>query len=681
MKLEKVSWAIPLLTIFMALLLAFPVGSISAFTATANPAVTITSGLTHRPWALGNSGCSIGSTFYVFWFQDTDNAVFMSTSTDGQTWTAPTTIFTLPGTHTIASTTVPVYISCSGDVAGIIGNVGAQPTVAVGWVNGAASAAETIGYATATISGGTVGAFTSFTGPLSKNGHQLQNGVTTVTIAGFQVLSSGSVVYYVGNGYPNGPAVLNNLDAFNSSTVISRFAYNPTTQVYMAIGWVTTNIKYATSADFSTWTSFTSVADLGAANVAAVDLITYGSGFAGVYYDATPEEVYFTYKNGVFSQTQIGTVTITSCQCLGLSTDGGNNLMAVYDGGSGVVSDFWYSSNGGVTFGAAQTFAGAGSTTNPSAQGGNNLLVGAPYFSVTLSAFVITGVTAVSTYSVYAQVFGVPNVTPTAKSIQTLGSCPTKNTATFTPVNQTIYFYSGNALANEVLGNVSTFVASVTSGTHTLRLLVYAGSGSIASISNPITKVFDFPVSVTAGTTNNKVTASGFITIGTIAGGNIFGVGLVADDHFRINQSGLSGLTTLTGVASSSPQPSSFTSTGSSSATKLYLCGVFTYQSSVVSTVTTTAAASTTTTITTTNTINTIGSNLFTTASNWPVIFFILFLPAGLLLGATRTLVGAILGLMIGAVIGVMMGILPSWLFIGLVIATISIAFVTRERG
>jgi hypothetical protein len=59
---------------------------------------------------------------------------------------------------------------------------------------------------------------------------------------------------------------------------------------------------------------------------------------------------------------------------------------------------------------------------------------------------------------------------------------------------------------------------------------------------------------------------------------------------------------------------------------------------------------------------------------------FLLF-PAGLFMGATRSLSGGLIGLIIGAVIGIMAGVLPSWIFIGLVVAVVAVAFVVRERN
>lgn len=280
-----------------------------------------------------------------------------------------------------------------------------------------------------------------------------------------------------------------------------------------------------------------------------------------------------------------------------------------------------------------------------------------------------------------AVVFGSAGAGPSPNQTQTIGSCPSSPPGTFTMVNSTIYMYYGNSLGSEVVNTVSTEIDSIVgSGSHTIQLLVYVSSGVTASVATPLTLAYSRSFVITSGTTNSIITAQVNIQVSSAVPFNLWGVGIVGDNKVVIKTSSLSGLFTQSGNPSTAAQPNSFTSQGATSVTKLYLCATANYQSAL-GTTTVTTAASTTVTTSSTVTVSSIGPTLFTSASNWPVIFLILVLPAGLFLGATRTLAGALLGLMIGAVIGVMMGILPIWVFTLMVIGMVATAFILRQRS
>jgi hypothetical protein len=181
---------------------------------------------------------------------------------------------------------------------------------------------------------------------------------------------------------------------------------------------------------------------------------------------------------------------------------------------------------------------------------------------------------------------------------------------------------------------------------------------------------------------NNTITVQVNIPLNSALGSplpfNFWAVGISGDDHINVYNSSLSGMTSQVNLVPA------VTSIGTSSNNKFDLCASASYQSILVSTTTTTSyqSATSTTLLTSTYVVTTINSQvLFSNSANWPMMLLFLLVPAGLLMGATKSLSGALVGLMIGAVIGIMAGILPSWLFIGLVIAVASLAFVVRERN
>lgn len=88
-----------------------------------------------------------------------------------------------------------------------------------------------------------------------------------------------------------------------------------------------------------------------------------------------------------------------------------------------------------------------------------------------------------------------------------------------------------------------------------------------------------------------------------------------------------------------------------------------------------------TTVVTSTSVFTTIDSSFFLQNSNYPMILFVLLIPTGLLLGVTRNLDGALVGMMIGAIILVVLIPELRWVFTGLVIAIIGMAFLVHRAG
>lgn len=296
---------------------------------------------------------------------------------------------------------------------------------------------------------------------------------------------------------------------------------------------------------------------------------------------------------------------------------------------------------------------------------------------------------ASSTWAEAAIILGTASA---STQTQTIGSCTATATGGTYLANSTQYWYAGNALGQEAVSTIKTQVENIKgSGSHTLQLLIYVTAANpgaqTPSVFYPAILAYSQSFVITSGTTNSTITLNVNIPLNTANISplpfNFWSVGIVGDDHIRIHNSALSGMTTQTGAASTASQPSQFTGPGSTTTTKLQVCATGNYQSVISGpTTTTTAAASTTLIVSTTSTatISTISANLFASSSNWPVIFLILLLPAGLFMGISRSLTGLLAGLMVGAIMGILMGIIPNYVFVGLVIAIVAIAFLSRGR-
>jgi hypothetical protein len=264
---------------------------------------------------------------------------------------------------------------------------------------------------------------------------------------------------------------------------------------------------------------------------------------------------------------------------------------------------------------------------------------------------------------------------------QSIGSCTTAG-GTFAMVNQTLYMYEGSNPGPESVNNASVLISSVggSTGTHTIQFVIYATplSGSI-SPTNQLTLLYSKQVALGSGTGAATITVSPGTFLPTT--GETWGIGVVGDNKITLVTSGLTGLYTFGGVpVSTSPQNAAFTAQGTSSGTELALCANAVY--SILTTTTTTSVSTHVTTFTSTQTVSTgTGSSSF--AINNPdsmILFLLLLLPTGLLLGATRNLVGALVGLAIGAIVAVVAGVLSPFFFTGLLIGLVAVAYVSRSR-
>jgi hypothetical protein len=295
-------------------------------------------------------------------------------------------------------------------------------------------------------------------------------------------------------------------------------------------------------------------------------------------------------------------------------------------------------------------------------------------------------------YSLTWVIFNPAPVGVTTQS-QSIGSCPPgggSGVGHYALTNTTQFWYSGNALGQEVVNTIQTEVQSIKgSGSHTLNLAVFGTAGSLSNgqspnVANPASLLYLKSFTITSGTVNQTITVQINIPLNSAntlpLPFNFWAISISGDDHIIVAASTTSGMTTQSGLPTAS---SSFTSSGTSSVDKMALCATGSYQSVITGPTTTTVStqsATSTMLTTSTFTVSTIGANLFNSSSNWPVIFFILLIPAGLFMGITKNLSGALVGLMIGAIVGLLMGVLPPFVFIGLVIALASVAFMTRSK-
>lgn len=217
-------------------------------------------------------------------------------------------------------------------------------------------------------------------------------------------------------------------------------------------------------------------------------------------------------------------------------------------------------------------------------------------------------------------------------STQTLGSCPTKNTATFTMVNSTQYFWTTNqAATNEVINTIQAEVASVNSGhaaSETLYFAIYATANSGAiSASNPfqLAGFKTWTLSPTALPQNLVWTAG--LTFNSPAGATI-GISIVGNSKIVLNQSSLSGMFTGASgaVAGTTGVPNGQFTALSSTATQLFFCGTLSFQSVITSTSTVTVTGSTTVTQTITFTTSTANAPNPNQLAFWfiPIIFMMI---------------------------------------------------------
>lgn len=274
----------------------------------------------------------------------------------------------------------------------------------------------------------------------------------------------------------------------------------------------------------------------------------------------------------------------------------------------------------------------------------------------------------------------------------TIGSCPTKDTATVTLANSTQYFYTATTLQNMIINNFTAEVASVNSGhvaSETLYFGIYSTTNAgIISAGNPLLLAGFKTWTLSATSAPQKLLWSIGLAL-NVPQGATWAISISGNSKILINQSGLTGLQTGASgpvVGTTGTLAGQFTSL-SASASTLYMCASSSFQSVVTTTVTSTIGSATTTftnftsTVTVTTTATTIDQNvLATTTSGATVLMLVILIPA-LALGMVGALAksapiagaGFVGGLSIGAGIGNYAGIVPFWLLGVIVIATVLI--------
>jgi len=286
-------------------------------------------------------------------------------------------------------------------------------------------------------------------------------------------------------------------------------------------------------------------------------------------------------------------------------------------------------------------------------------------------------------YAEVGIILGSSSVTTTVGSLQ-VGSCPTKNTATTTLANSTVYYYEGVTLGSTTVVNLNTFIASTTlSGatTNTLYLVLYVGTAGVSTVSQttPLVSTAATFFTIVKGEVNQPLSYS--VQNSNIPANTAYAVAIEGTDKMAINQSSLSGMFSVAGAV-----PPHTIITQTTNAAKLYLCMNVNYQVVVTSTVTTTSTLTAPTTIvgtvtsTVLTTVTSIDVNVATTTTTgYVLLLFVLLAPAMILMlavgsitrNAPTAMIAFVAGLMIGAGIGNVAGIVPFWLVALLVITAI----------
>lgn len=279
--------------------------------------------------------------------------------------------------------------------------------------------------------------------------------------------------------------------------------------------------------------------------------------------------------------------------------------------------------------------------------------------------------------------FGVPGTGGVIGQTQIIGACPSGATGVFTthaagtfaPANNTVYLYSGAMLGGiETVNQIQAAVNStIGSGPHTLQLLLFTSNSPSVSVASPLLlEAYSLPKFViTSGTTNQIIQWNvGVGLANSISQGNVWAIGLVGDDHIKLATSGVSGITTQSGQASTALQTSAatgYTSLGTPVSTELFFCAQATYQSVLSIVITTTVINIATSTITSVQTVtsNTGGGGTAALGiANYSLMFLLIVCP-GFLLGAgiglyTKSPQGAGIGMMAGFLLGAGIGAQPS---------------------
>lgn len=252
-----------------------------------------------------------------------------------------------------------------------------------------------------------------------------------------------------------------------------------------------------------------------------------------------------------------------------------------------------------------------------------------------------------------------------------LGSCPNKNTATFTMVNNTEYFYTGTLQANEIINTVTVAVAKVTSvippQTLTIGVYVTPNPGAI-SVANPFLLAAAYTFPPLSGGTSNKILSVNIGQQFTSQPGSTFGIAVLGDSKIQLNQSSLSGLST--GATSGGILSASFTSL-TSVTTQIYLCSSLTVQAISTVTVSTTLTSISTSTVQSNNVPVSTNANLY-------LALAVIILPA--LIGVKLAGAGGMaLGGLIGSLAAVAASLIPPVYLVAILVGFVALFFLGRS--
>lgn len=672
------------LVICLSLLVTGAFQPAMAATFPVSPAVTVhtSSGQLYGGF---QSSCTYLNYFYAFWV-NASGVLYVSSSTDGQTWSSGTNLMTLasmgtPSTANGAGLNT-VHMACTGNVFLVVWqtvNAGSACT---------ASQTNTVKWATGVIANGAVTMGSTSTGPLTNSGAAYK------CINTANALSVGCVSYFGGNVYYcTNSGTSGHVNVIQGNTIVDNASWAwasaapPYTMAYSGASfmiWLGSTCSYAVSSDGVTWPS--SLTTISATFCTSSEILAgIGTGNAGLFFipsGVVGHSYVLQFTSGGTLQAEFQWQAATTSDQTTITTDGLGNFVVISCSGTTIICVYATTSNTWASISAVNSFTLTGNKFGSASSFMYYSIQS--QFSQTLEAFAIESLSTSATFTVYATLFGIPSAGSSTAQTLNIGSCPTKNTATTTLVNNTEYFYTQSAISPASFNAVNTFVASVTSATapQTLSIGIYAtlNTGAVSG-ANTMYLIAAFSKSLTAGTTNSPISWQPNVglsstIVGSIPTGATIGIALLGTNKIKINQSSLAGMTTATTTGGALASTLTALTSGSN---QLYFCSSISYQQVFTTTATTTTTVSTTTTSTTT--VN--GSGPVPGASVNPNLYMALAIIATLFLVPLKFagFAGAILGAIVGFGISIAAGLLPTVYIIVLVVGLVAAFFFLRTMN